>query len=75
MYVPYMLVSRSGLGILDEDAYRPLVIVRPDSGAGVLDVCGVKERERLFRGDDLDFDVAVLSQWACVRGFRKTRGY
>jgi len=44
-------------GVTDGVCPRPLVVVRPDSGAGDLDVCGVEEGEGPFRGDDLDFDV------------------
>jgi hypothetical protein len=57
-------VSEGAGSLGGSDAHRPLVVVRPDSGAGVLDVRGIEEREGLFRGDDLDVDVAVLSQWA-----------
>ena len=64
VYVPCRVVSGSGLG--SEAAYRPLVVLRPDSGAGGQDVCGVEEHEGRLGGDDLDFDVAVLSEWAWV---------
>ena len=49
------------------DAHRPFIVIRPYARAGVLDVCGVKEGEGPFRGDDFDFDVAVLRGWVCVR--------
>ena len=69
VYVPCRVVSGSGLG--SEAAYRPLVVLRPDSGAGGQDVCGVEEREGRLGGDDLDFDVAVLSEWAWVDSGRR----
>lgn len=30
-------------------AYQPFIVVRPDARTGVFDVCGVEEREGLFR--------------------------
>lgn len=66
-------VSGGARSVGCEAAYRPLIVVRPDADAGVFDVCGVEECEGRFGGDDLDFDVAVLSQWAWVGRFGKTR--